>query len=110
VEDTFERDIHGAEDCMRKLEDIYAEFLRRLSRQEESPIIPGGRNQLFVKIKYGDFRQTTIERSFPAISLAAFQDLFLQRYGASPKPVRLLGLGIRWPDPQDLLQMRMDLV
>jgi DNA polymerase-4 len=110
VEDTFEHDVQGAEVCMLKLEAIYAEFMRRLSRQEENPIVPGGRNQLFVKIKYGDFRQTTIERAFPALSLEAFQDLFLQRYGANPRPVRLLGLGIRWPDPQDLLQIQMDLI
>lgn len=109
VEDTFDKDISGAEDCLIKLQAIYLEFLKRLGQQGESPLIPGGRNQLFVKIKYGDFRQTTIERAFPGIDYPYFQDLFLQRYGANPKPVRLLGVGIRWPDPADLAQTRLSL-
>jgi len=109
VEDTFASDIHGAEQCLVELENIYHEFLRRLANQEENPVLLGGRNQLFVKIKYGDFRQTTIERSFPDLSLEAFQDLFLERYGANPRAVRLLGLGLRWPDPAERLQLRLPL-
>ena len=109
VEETFAQDIHGAEDCLRELATLYEEFLRRLNRQEDSPLIPGGRNQLFVKIKYGDFRQTTIERAYPNLSLEAFEDLFLTRYGTSPRAIRLLGLGIRWPDPTDRLQLRLRL-
>lgn len=109
VEDTFEKDIAGAEECLAKLQRIYEEFCRRLAAQKDSPVISGGRNQLFVKIKYGDFRQTTIERVFPAISFSYYQDLFLQRYGSNPKPVRLLGVGIRWPDPADLAQTRLPL-
>ncbi len=109
VEDTFAQDIQGAELCLAELSKIYQEFLRRLARQEDNPVQIGGRNQLFVKIKYGDFRQTTIERSFPSLDFTYFQDLFFERYGTSPKPIRLLGLGLRWPDPLDSRQLRFDL-
>jgi len=109
VEDTFPHDIHGAEQCLDKLTQIHAEFLRRLARETEKPSSGMGRYQLFVKIKYGDFRQTTIERAYPSLALTHFQNLFLERYGANPKSVRLLGLGLRWPDPQDLLQLSLPL-
>ena len=109
VEDTFPQDIRGAEVCLEKLGEIYTEFLRRLARQSDNPSSGLGRFQLFVKIKYGDFRQTTIERAFPTLALEHFQELFLERYGANPRPVRLLGLGLRWPDPQELLQLRFPL-
>lgn len=104
VEETFPQDISGSEAGLHELELLYPEFLRRLAQLGEGVVQEGGRNKIFVKIKYGDFRQTTIERSVPDIHFERFQRLFLERYGGSDIPVRLIGMGLRLPDPETQLQ------
>lgn len=109
VEETFPRDIVGAEAALHELELLFPEFLRRLGKLDADPVVPGGRNKLFVKIKYGDFRQTTIERGFADLRLEHFRLLFLERYAGSDKPIRLLGMGLRMPDPESMLQTYLEL-
>lgn len=104
VEETFAHDITGTDAALRELGLVYPEFLRRLGRLENHPVVPGGRNKLFVKIKYGDFRTTTIERSFPDLRLENFALLLQERYTDTERPIRLLGLGLRLPDTESLLQ------
>ncbi len=108
TEDTFVHDIMGAEDCIQALQRIHVEFLRRLSLEAERHVVEQAhRHQIFVKIKYSDFRQTTIERSSPNLDFEPFANLFMERYGQRPRPVRLLGLGIRWPEAD--IQYKLDL-
>lgn len=99
TEDTFAKDIAGAEACRRELRTLYLNLLARISRAKdvkaEGPVY-----HCFVKIKYGNFQQTTIEKVFPDMALSRFEALFLERYKA-PRPVRLLGVGIRLADGED---------
>lgn len=104
VEDTFPHDIQGFQAAKEQLQTIYTEFRRRLARSGYSEELGGYRHKLFVKIKFGNFRQTTIERNFNGLNIEYFEDLLYSRYGDSTEPIRLLGLGIRWPDPEELLQ------
>jgi DNA polymerase-4 len=49
-----------------------------------------------VKIKYHDFKQTTIERAGTTADEAIAWELFLQRWSLDPRPIRLLGVGVRF--------------
>lgn len=110
TENTFPRDIAGIEACEEELRTLYLDFLkraRRLVARESERAFP--EFHCLVKIKYADFRTTTIERTFADVSLARFFALFRERYDSSRK-VRLLGLGIRLENPKcDEKQLQMNL-
>jgi DNA polymerase-4 len=52
---------------------------------------------LHVKIKYHDFKQTTIERQLP-LEEENFCLLLEERWSQDPRPVRLLGVGVKFYD------------
>jgi DNA polymerase IV len=52
----------------------------------------------FVKIKFTDFTTTTTERSGAIFTLLEFQQLCRDAYARQEKPVRLLGVGVRFVD------------
>jgi DNA polymerase-4 len=54
--------------------------------------------KIFVKIKFADFSQTTIERSGSRLIPAEFQQLCRDAYARKESPVRLLGVGVRFVD------------
>ena len=95
TENTFPQDIVGIEKCEGELRVVYLEFLRRARRfieRESKKTFP--EFHCFVKIKYANFKTTTIERAFSDVSWTRFSTLFRERYELSRR-VRLLGLGIR---------------
>lgn len=101
TENTFSKDIQGVEDCEQELRTIYFEFLRRAHRyieKENQKTFPAF--HCFVKIKYANFKSTTIERCFKDVSWKRFSTLFRERYDSSQK-VRLLGAGIRLDEPEE---------
>ncbi len=110
TENTFSRDIFGPERCEEELRTLYIDFLKRARRfveRESKRAFP--EFHCFVKIKYADFRTTTIERAFSDVSLARFFALFRERYDLSRK-VRLLGLGIRLENSEsDEKRLQMNL-
>lgn len=107
TEDTFERDIFGEEICLTQLKAIHREFLRRIALLTP-PILSDSPGKIFVKIKYGDFSQTTIERSVQNLYFENFSRLFCERYALRKDFVRLLGLGIRLPEKEESNQLCLD--
>ncbi len=111
TEDTFDFDISELTNCLKALERIYDEFLRRLhvfkSTNSES-LLKKSTVKCFVKIKYSDFSQTTIERSFPNLEFENFAQLLKERYELVSRPVRLLGLGIRLPETEEAEQLEIE--
>lgn len=98
TESTFPKDVQGLQESEASLRTIYFEFLRRAHHfVERSMQNPQPRFHCFVKIKYADFKTTTIERSFPDVAWERFVALFRERY-VLQKKIRLLGLGIRLED------------
>lgn len=92
VEQTFARDLSAETDCLRALTELYPQFQQRLRATGISGHIKSG----FVKIKYADFTQTTVQRSLRDVQLANFQALCRQGLRRKPPPVRLLGLGVQF--------------
>ena len=52
----------------------------------------------FVKVKFHDFTQTTLEQSGAGRDLESFEHLLTQAFKRGGKPVRLLGVGVRLHD------------
>ena len=95
VEHTYPEDLPDVERCMVKLPELLVELKGRLRRVDDSYLI----TKQFVKIKYNDFSTTTLERSSDkTLSLESFQVLLAEAFPRGDRPVRLLGLGVRFVD------------
>lgn len=61
---------------------------------------------LVVKLKFADFTRTTAERANPALEPAIYDDLLEEAWRRGQnKPVRLLGVGVRFRDPEEKQQL-----
>ena len=49
----------------------------------------------YVKLRFADFRGTTVECIHPKVSLPVFSKLLTQGFERRQIPVRLLGVGVR---------------
>jgi DNA polymerase-4 len=64
----------------------------------------------FIKVKFNDFTSTTVERQMSkGLPLESFQRLLEEAWMRGMKPVRLLGLGVRFVDTrQQELALQLD--
>jgi len=99
VEETYSQDLTSLAACRQRLPELLAEFQQRLARLD--PRRDYAIKSLFVKIKFSDFSQTTIQAPYRgSLALAHFLLLLERRYREHPRPVRLLGLGVHFQPPQ----------
>lgn len=89
-ERTFHADISRFEEMKIELVKMVEELKEDLKRYEDREV-----KNLHVKIKYHDFKQTTIERQMP-IDEESFVFLLEERWSQDPRPVRLLGVGVKF--------------
>jgi len=62
--------------------------------------------KIFVKLKFNDFTRTTAERAGLAPTLQDFRSLLDEALARTGKPVRLIGVGVRFAEPaQDDAQL-----
>jgi DNA polymerase-4 len=54
--------------------------------------------KIFVKLKFNDFTRTTAERAGLAPALEHFRSLLEEAFARKGKPVRLIGLGVRFAE------------
>jgi len=92
VERTFGDDLPDLASTLARLESVFLEFDRRMEKVDEEMRIGKG----FVKIRFNDFTTTTIESSFKQLDLGFYRQLCEQGWLRQKKPVRLLGLGVRF--------------
>jgi DNA polymerase-4 len=111
VEHTFSKDLYTECDIEENLPALYQELCDRAKKLKPDAKI----NKRFVKVKFSDFTQTTLEESFNIATETwddplEFKRMLLQAWLRSEKPVRLIGLGLRLltPAPSSKL-MQMDL-
>jgi DNA polymerase-4 len=91
VENTYAEDLPDADACLSELPALHAQLQKRLRNLERRYRI----DKQFVKIKFNDFVQTTVETLSDDLDMAAYVDLLRQGFTRGNKPVRLLGLGVR---------------
>ena len=95
VEHTYPADLPDLDACLGKLPALLVELKGRLRRIDDSYLV----TKQFVKIKYDDFSGTTLERSRDKqLSLESFRALLQEAFPRGGKPVRLLGVGVRFVD------------
>ncbi|MDF1763132.1 MAG: DNA polymerase IV, partial [Oleibacter sp.] len=93
VEHTYAQDLQGIQQCIQELPSLVQQWRQRVARTEWTPeaLAP------FVKLKFSDFSQTTLSDIREQASKEGFERLLLQALQRSDKPVRLIGLGGRFP-------------
>jgi DNA polymerase IV len=94
VETTFDHDLPDLPACLAQLPQLLEELARRMARLDASyrPDKP------FVKIKFHDFTQTTLEQAGARRDLDSYKLLLSAAFARGDKPVRLLGVGVRLHD------------
>ncbi len=96
VETTYVQDLAALADCREALGPLIAELQQRLERAGTLPPI----EKLFVKIRFDDFRHTTAECGGRAPDVAVWGRLLEEGWRRRARPVRLLGVGLRF-GPED---------
>ncbi len=96
VETTFPRDLSEPDEMRLQLDELMAEMLEDLQEYPEKTV-----KGLQVKIKYHDFRQTTVERAGVPLTADSAWTLFQSRWLADPRAVRLLGVGVRFATAEE---------
>jgi DNA polymerase-4 len=92
TEETFAKDISDFNEMKEHVIRMAQEVKEMLLSYEDRTV-----KNLHVKIKYLDFKQTTIERQIE-FSEDNFVYLLEERWTQDPRPVRLLGVGVKFED------------
>ncbi len=91
VEETYVIDLPDLAACLEKLPDLLEHLRQRIQRAQAGAYT----HKLFVKIRFADFRQTTVECLGNRLDPAQYQRLLETGFQRGGQPVRLLGVGIR---------------
>ncbi|TKD40690.1 DNA polymerase IV [Azotobacter chroococcum] len=94
VEHTYARDLPDLAACLERLPQLLEELDGRLAQLDDSyrPDKP------FVKVKFHDFTQTTLEQAGAGRGLDSYRRLLGAAFARGARPVRLLGVGVRLLD------------
>ncbi|GAC1030539.1 DNA polymerase IV [Pseudomonas sp. No.21] len=100
VENTYDQDLPDLGACLARLPELFEELQRRLQRLDSSykPDKP------FVKLKFHDFSQTTLEQAGAGRDLDSYKLLLGAAFARGDKPVRLIGVGVRLQDLQGVAE------
>lgn len=94
VEETYTPDVPDLAACLALLPTLFDQLLLRVARAEAAAHV----HKLFVKLRFADFSQTTVECVGAAPLLAQFAKLMETGY-LRRQAVRLLGVGVRLGEP-----------
>lgn len=91
-ERTFAQNLPNRESCEPPLRKLLDELQADLAHHAEGQMISG----MFVKVKFEDFRVTTAEARCEGPTWVQAQELLRTAWQRASRPVRLLGLGVRF--------------
>ena len=97
VEHTYDEDLPDLQSCLQKLPALLESLQPRLQRLDDDYRI----QNCFLKMKFFDFKQTTVERQQTAANIEDYVILCEEAWLRAAIPVRLLGLGVRLIDLTD---------
>lgn len=91
VEETYTPDVPDLDACLALVPELHDALLARMKRAGAQHSVA----KLFVKLRFADFRKTTVECVASAPSVAQFARLMETGFRRRNMPVRLLGVGVR---------------
>jgi DNA polymerase-4 len=94
VETTFKEDILLSKDCLTILKELYDMLSVRLQKHAAHRVI---KNQ-YIKIKFSNFKQVTIERASQENSFALYEKLLSEFFKKENEKIRLMGIGVHFSD------------
>jgi DNA polymerase-4 len=97
VENTYDQDLPDLDSCLARLPTLLESLQPRLQKLDADYRI----HNCFLKMKFFDFTQTTIERQQTSPDLADYKMLCEEAWQRGAIPVRLLGIGVRLIDLTD---------
>ena len=103
VEETYTPDVPDLPSCRALLPQLHASLQARIGRCGTQKKV----NKLFVKLRFANFTQTTVECVGHAPSVAQFEKLIDTGFARGNLPVRLLGVGVRLGDAGSGEQMTL---
>ena len=103
VERTFSEDVSGPSEWAPIIERLYINLMERIEAAKAWHAI----DKAFIKLKFNDFTQTTVERVGTKAVEADYHDLLVQGWQRKARPVRLIGLGVRLMDDGDQVSERL---
>jgi DNA polymerase-4 len=99
VEETYATDLPHLVACVEQLPSLIDALTARVERAKDERSI----NKLFIKIRFADFKQTTVECAGSAIDQTALRRLIETGFQRGSQPVRLLGVGVRLSEETTML-------
>lgn len=106
VEETYVNDLKSLDACLAEAPALLTRLYERMQKASQSSPI----HNVFVKLKFDDFQQTTVERLAHQVDIALVHALFKSGWERRARPVRLLGIGVRFAEaPGDLPYMQLTL-
>lgn len=103
VEQTFETDIMDADGCVNAMPKLLARLEKRMLQLQKTPVI----HSIFVKIKFIDFTQTTVEKLVSQLEIIIINQLIKDGWKRKNMPIRLLGLGVKLQQKSAYQQLRL---
>ena len=103
VEETYTPDVPDLPACLALLPELHDNLRARIERCGAQKNV----NKLFVKLRFANFTQTTVECVGRAPSVAQFEKLMETGFARGNQSVRLLGVGVRLGDAETAEQMRL---
>jgi DNA polymerase-4 len=103
TEETYTPDVPDLPACLALIPELMEQLQGRIKRNNAEKFI----NKLFVKLKFNDFQQTTVECVGYAPNLAIYTHLMETGWLRASRPVRLLGVGVRLSDTEQVEQLSL---
>jgi DNA polymerase IV len=96
VEETYVHDLPNVEACFTTLPGLIVRLEARIQRADATSEI----HNLFVKLKFNDFQQTTVECVYDHLDATILYQLIHEGFLRKRMPVRLLGIGVKLKQEQ----------
>lgn len=101
-ENTFSENIAQVLDLLPHMDEQLEEIWQDLTTKHADRAI----RSLVVKLKFSDFTRTTAERAHPSMDRGIYEHLLREAWNRGQgKSVRLLGVGVRFRDPEEKEQL-----
>lgn len=103
VEETYTPDVPHLKACLALLPELHQNLQARIGRCGAQKNVA----KLFVKLRFANFTQTTVECVGRAPDIAQLEKLMETGFARGNQPVRLLGVGVRLGEAASLEQMSL---